>query len=80
MKRTHPAFWGAGLAGLFTGGLLVILGLTAPADVASLAGGYGLMMIGSAIYLLAGLAIRERVARRQTAIIGSSAIPAASRS
>jgi len=64
MKQTHPAFWGAGLAGTFTGMLLVVVGLTNPGDVGSLAGGYGLMMIGSAVFLLAGLKVRERLVDR----------------
>ncbi|HEY7463168.1 MAG TPA: hypothetical protein VH987_01845 [Candidatus Limnocylindria bacterium] len=64
MKKTHPAFWGAGWAGAFTGSLLVIVGMTYPADVARMAGGYGLMMIGCAVYLLAGLKLRERIVRR----------------
>jgi hypothetical protein len=64
MKRTHPAFWGAGLAGTFTGTLLVMAGLTNPSDIGGLAGGYGLMMIGSALFLLAGLKLRERLVDR----------------
>jgi len=44
MKRTHPAFWGAGLAGIFTGTLLFVGGLGSPADIGQLMGGYGLMM------------------------------------
>ena len=64
MKQTHPAFWGAGLAGAFTGTLLVFGGLTKPGDVGGLAGGYGLMMIGSALFLLAGLKLRERLVDR----------------
>jgi hypothetical protein len=83
MNRTHPAFWGAGLAGTFTGALLVLVGLAGPADVAGLAGGYGLMMIGSALFLLAGLKVRERLVERaesmrvrRVAIARLTAIPA----
>jgi hypothetical protein len=83
MKRTHPAFWGAGLAGTFTGALLVIVGLTNPSDVGSLSGGYGLMMIGSATFLLAGLKLRERLVDRadslrvrRAAVARLTAIPA----
>jgi len=83
MKRTHPAFWGAGLAGVFSGALLVIVGLASPSDIGSLTGGYGLMMIGSAIFLLAGLKLRERLVDRaeslrvrRAAIARLTAIPA----
>lgn len=64
MKTTHPAFWGAGWAGLAVGGALTIFGLTSLSEVASLAGGYGLMMMGTAVYLLAGLKLRERLMER----------------
>jgi hypothetical protein len=64
MKRTHPAFWGAGLAGAFTGTLLVVADLANPSDIGGLAGGYGLMLIGSALFLLAGLKLRERLVDR----------------
>jgi hypothetical protein len=83
MKTTHPAFWGAGLAGLFIGVLLVVMGATAPSDAGRLAGGYGLLVLGSAAYLLAGLTLRERLARRSgsaTHSAQSAAAPAAGRS
>jgi hypothetical protein len=85
MKKTHPALWGAGWAGLFTGTVLLIIGLTDTADVAQMAGGYGLMLIGSAIYLMAGLKLRERLMRRSAVtVITQTAAPttatAASRS
>lgn len=64
MKRTHPAFWGAGWAGLAVGALLTAAGLFSSADTAQLAGGYGLMLAGSAVYLLGGLGLRETLARR----------------
>src|SRR5262245_30107754 len=60
MTYTHPAFWGAGLAGIAVGGLLTLFGLTGSSEVASMADGYGLMMLGTSLYLLAGLKVRER--------------------
>ncbi len=86
MKRTHPAFWGAGLAGVFTGTAMTLIGLTSASELGQMAGGYGLMMAGSALYLLAGLGLRQALARRarlaqvtrippRTATIGSR-IPA----
>lgn len=64
MKRTHPAFWGAGWAGLAVGGLMTLIGLVDPGESAQLAGGYGLLMMGSAVYLLGGLGLRQTIARR----------------
>jgi hypothetical protein len=67
MTRTHRALWGFGLAGLFTGALLSAIGIFGVGDSASLAGGYGLLMIGSALYLLGGLKLRERLSHRTSA-------------
>ena len=67
MKRTHPAFWGFGWAGLFVGALLTILGLVGGSETAQLAGGYGLMMAGAAVYLLGGLGLRQAIADRSQA-------------
>lgn len=78
MKRTHPALWGAGWAGLFTGALLVVIGVSQPADIGGLTSGYGLMLAGSAVYLLAGLKIRERLARRIAPIAASATAASAS--
>ena len=64
MKNTHPAFWGAGWAGMAVGGALTVLGLTSESDVASLAGGYGLLMMGASLFLLAGLKARDRLMER----------------
>ncbi|HET7141764.1 MAG TPA: hypothetical protein VFJ03_04715 [Candidatus Limnocylindria bacterium] len=76
MKKTHPAFWGAGWAGMFTGTLLVAIGISNPVDVGSLAGGYGLMLIGSAVFLLAGLRLRAQVTRRTASVSTRTAHPA----
>ena len=68
MKTTHPAFWGAGWAGLAVGGALTLFGLTSLSDVASLAGGYGLIMMGTSLFLLAGLKVVEKLRDRAEAI------------
>jgi hypothetical protein len=60
MKTTHPGLWGAGWAGLAAGGALTLFGLTSLSEVASLAGGYGVMLMGSAAFLLVGLKLVER--------------------
>ncbi|HET7521570.1 MAG TPA: hypothetical protein VFK61_08560 [Candidatus Limnocylindria bacterium] len=77
MNKTHPAFWGFGWAGVFAGAVLVVIGITNAAEVAQMAGGYGLMMIGSALYLLAGLKLRERLGRRVSMAVGPTSAPAA---
>lgn len=64
MKRTHPAFWGAGWAGVAVGALMTLIGLVEPSESAQLAGGYGLMLMGSAVYLLGGLGLRQKLANR----------------
>jgi hypothetical protein len=64
MKRTHPALWGFGWAGLFVGSLLTVFGLVDGGEVAQMAIGYGLLMTGAAVYLLGGLGVRRALARR----------------
>ena len=64
MKPTHPAFWGAGWAGMAFGGALTLFGLTSLSEIASVAGGYGLMLLGASLFLLAGLKMRERLQDR----------------
>jgi len=68
MNKTHPATWGFGLAGLSIGIALTAIGLFGTHEVASLATGYGLMTVGSAVFLLAGLTVRERIGRRTPAV------------
>jgi hypothetical protein len=77
MKRTHPALWGFGWAGLAVGCLLTVLGLVAGGETARLATGYGLLMSGAAVYLLGGLGVRRALARR--AILARARVPAVNR-
>ena len=70
MKRTN-ALWGAGWAGVATGMVLVVVGISGSGEVSGLAAGYGTMTIGSALYLLAGLKLRERFSRRAHASIST---------
>jgi hypothetical protein len=67
MNRTHSALWGFGLAGMATGICLTAVGAVGAGDIAGLAGGYGVLVIGSAAYLMAGLKLRERLGRRTPA-------------
>jgi hypothetical protein len=67
MNRTHSALWGFGLAGMATGVASTALGFLGAGEVAGLASGYGVLVIGTAGYLLIGLKLRERFGRRAPA-------------
>ncbi|MGH2455492.1 MAG: hypothetical protein ACRDHD_04465 [Candidatus Limnocylindria bacterium] len=64
MKQTNPNLWIAGWAGAVAGSALTAIGGVGGGEIGALAGGYGLMTLGAAIYLLAGLKLRETLARR----------------
>ena len=64
MNRSHPALWAFGWAGLASGVLMATIGIVGAGDIASLAGGYGVLVMGAALYLLAGLKLRARLAGR----------------
>jgi hypothetical protein len=66
MKQSHPAFWAAGWVGVVAGSLLAAVGLLSSNEFLNLAGGYGLMVAGCGLYLIAGLKLRQMVARRRT--------------
>ena len=72
MKKKHSALSGFGLAGLATGVVLTAVGVLGADDIAGMAGGYGIMVIGAAVYLLAGLKLRERLGRRAPSIAKAS--------
>jgi hypothetical protein len=52
------------LAGLGLGSLALVGGTAIGGEIAPLAAGYGMLVIIAALYMIAGLAIRERVWRR----------------
>ncbi|HEX6139049.1 MAG TPA: hypothetical protein VF013_01135 [Candidatus Limnocylindria bacterium] len=64
MKQRTSPLWMAGWVGLAGGAALAVLGLVAADELSQLAGGYGLMLMGAATYLLGGLGLRESLARR----------------
>ncbi len=67
----RQSMWSAALAGLGLGSLAMVGGTAIGGEIAPLAIGYGLLVTLAALYLIAGLAIRERVWRR----IGRPATP-----
>jgi hypothetical protein len=60
----RQSLWSVALAGLGFGSLSMVGGTAIGGEVAPLAVGYGLLVVLAALYLVAGLAIRERVWRR----------------
>lgn len=72
MKRSSKVLWITGWAGLGLGALLTIAGMASDHVLTNMFGGYGLMVMGAALYLLAGLGLRESLANRTR----SSAKPA----
>ena len=64
MRRSK--FWPMALAGLSLGTLAMIGGTTVGGDLRPMIVGYGLLIALAALYLVAGLAIRERVWQRMS--------------
>jgi hypothetical protein len=56
--------WSFAIAGLGLGSLAMVGGTAIGGEIGPLAVGYGLLVALAALYLVAGLAIRERVWRR----------------
>jgi hypothetical protein len=65
MNTSSPKLWVLGWTGAILGASLTLLGLLTPGELSGLLGGYGLMTFGSALYLVAGLKLRETLARRR---------------
>jgi hypothetical protein len=61
MRRS---LWSCAIAGLALGSLAMVGGTAIGGELGPLAAGYGLLVALSALYLVAGLAIRERVWKR----------------
>ena len=59
--------WSMAIAGLGLGSLAMVGGTAIGGEIGPLAVGYGLLVALSALYLVAGLAIREGVWRRLSA-------------
>ena len=68
----RQSMWSVALAGLGFGSLSMVGGTAIGGEVAPLAVGYGLLVVLAAGYMLAGLAIRERVWRRIARPTGST--------
>lgn len=60
----RQSLWSIAIAGLAIGSLAMVGGTALGGELGPLAIGYGMLVALSAIYLVAGLAIRERVWKR----------------
>ncbi len=63
----HHTLWSTAIAGLGLGSMAMVGGTAIGGELGPLAIGYGLLVALAALYLVAGLAIRERVWRRVSA-------------
>ena len=67
--------WSIALAGLGFGSLTMVGGTAIGEGVGALAVGYGVLVVLAALYMIVGLAIRDRMGRRATAHLASDAAP-----
>lgn len=65
--------WSIALAGVGFGSLAVVGGIAIGEGVGALAIGYGVLVVLAALYMIVGLAIRDRIDRRASAPRGSEA-------
>jgi len=59
--------WSIALAGLGFGSLTMVGGTAVGDGVGALAVGYGVLVVLTALYMIVGLAIRDRIDRRSSA-------------
>lgn len=71
--------WSIALAGVAFGSLAMVGGTAIGDGVGALATGYGLLVVLAALYLIVGLAIRDRIRRRSAAQRASGAAPSMDR-
>ena len=71
--------WSIALAGLAFGSLTMVGGTAIGDGVGALAAGYGVLVVLSALYMIAGMAIRDRVGRRSAARRTTDAAPSIDR-
>lgn len=67
--------WSLAIGGLAMGSLAMVGGTTIGGEMGPLAIGYGLLLALSALYLVTGLAVRERGWRREQRSLPRSAQP-----
>ena len=60
------SLWSVALAGIGFGSLAMVGGTAIGGEIGPLAVGYGLLVVVAALYMVAGLAIRQRVWRHMS--------------
>jgi hypothetical protein len=65
----RQSLWSLGVLGLVLGTLGMVGGTAVGGTIGPIAAGYGLLVTLTALYLVAGLAIRERLAKRRSAAL-----------
>jgi 4-hydroxybenzoate polyprenyltransferase len=65
----RQSLWSLGVLGLVIGTLGMVGGTAVGGTIGPLAAAYGLLLTTAALWLVAGLAIRERVAKRRAATL-----------
>ncbi|HSI99952.1 MAG TPA: hypothetical protein VLA59_06160 [Patescibacteria group bacterium] len=71
--------WSSALAGLGFGSLTMVGGTAIGDGVGALAVGYGVLVVLAALYMIVGLAIRDRIGRRASAQRDSETAPSIDR-
>lgn len=71
--------WSVALADVGFGSLAMVGGTTIGDGVGALAAGYGAMLVLAALYMIVGLAIRDRIGRRSSAQPTPDAAPSIER-
>lgn len=67
--------WSVAIAGLAFGSLALVGGTAIGGELGPLAVGYGFLVALSALYMIAGLAIRDRAWRRETRPVSTRVQP-----
>jgi len=71
--------WSIALAGLGFGSLSVVGGTAIGDGVGALAAGYGVLVVLAALYMIVGMAIRDRIGHRASGQRASDAAPSTDR-
>lgn len=72
MRNVRTSMWSMAIAGLALGSLILVGGTALGGQIGPMIIGYGLLIALSALYLVAGLAIRERVWQRVSRTVEAS--------
>lgn len=71
MRNFRQSMWSMAIAGFALGSLGMVGGTAVGGQIGPMIVGYGLLIALTALYLVAGLAIRERVWRRMSRTVAA---------